>query len=265
MTIFDENKKQVERREEERPIPERKEPVQPPQRAEPTPQEPSPQPRQNPTAQQQQQDLEMPKPSRPVLPAPVSSLVRPPMVEKREPERVQPSMPAPSRPPLPAPVSSLAPAPKIRDTVPPTRNDNASRPIQEDRQRRPVATVGAPNQALLVESEIRAKLMTLEQEMDELRDDFADDEAGSGGGGSGVWSGWYWYAGVETNRGFTGLRMYFGCDLTTGIVDFTDDPSEFDLTRWEFRRVADRTGDSESNYVYTLSGRTCGDIIFRIT
>jgi hypothetical protein len=87
------------------------------------------------------------------------------------------------------------------------------------------------------------------------------------GSGGGVWSGFYWYGGEEFEAELDDLKTYFGCDLRTGEVQFADEPTDSDNIEW--RHVANKTtineGTPEEEDVYTLSNRTCGDIVFRIT
>jgi hypothetical protein len=104
-----------------------------------------------------------------------------------------------------------------------------------------------------------------------------------------VWSGNYWFAGrlngdeppdksqaiksseIEA-QGFYKQEdingCYFGCNLRTGQVKFSDDPMDQDgVDNWEWRYVADKVkineGTPEEDEVYILSPRTSGDIIFR--
>ena len=82
------------------------------------------------------------------------------------------------------------------------------------------------------------------------------------GGGGGVWSGYWWFGGnqegpvdvLEING------KYFGCNLRTGDTTFADEPTDTDNIEWRY--VADKDEDTGE---YTLSNRTCGDIVFRIT
>jgi hypothetical protein len=76
----------------------------------------------------------------------------------------------------------------------------------------------------------------------------------------GVWSGHYWFGGEVVEVGYGGIKSYFGCNLRTGQVQFSDEP--FDEDNIEWRYVADK---NEETGEYTLSNRTCGDIVFRIT
>jgi hypothetical protein len=80
------------------------------------------------------------------------------------------------------------------------------------------------------------------------------------GGGAGVWSGYYWYGGEENGPENNITGKYFGCDLRTGAVQFADSISNIDNIEWRY--VADKDEDTGE---YTLSNRTCGDIVFRIT
>jgi hypothetical protein len=90
-------------------------------------------------------------------------------------------------------------------------------------------------------------------------------------GDSGGWSGYWWFGGQE--NGPYDLKeiegKYFGCNLKTGNVDFSDDPFNPPYTdEWEWRYVADKeiknAGTEDEEIVYTLSNRTSGDIVFRI-
>ena len=79
-------------------------------------------------------------------------------------------------------------------------------------------------------------------------------------GGAGVWSGFYWYGGEEFEAELDDLKTYFGCNLRTGAVQFADSITDTDNIEWRY--VADKDEDTGE---YTLSNRTCGDIVFRIT
>jgi len=78
--------------------------------------------------------------------------------------------------------------------------------------------------------------------------------------GSGVWSRYWWYGGEENGPANNITGKYFGCDLRTGAVQFADSISNTDNIEWRY--VADKDEDTGE---YTLSNRTCGDIVFRIT
>jgi hypothetical protein len=88
--------------------------------------------------------------------------------------------------------------------------------------------------------------------------------------GGNVWSGYYWFGG-QVNGDEPGANVepitaiagkYFGCNLRTGQTAFADDPmSNLGIEEWEWRYVADKDEDTGE---YTLSNRTCGDIVFRI-
>jgi hypothetical protein len=81
------------------------------------------------------------------------------------------------------------------------------------------------------------------------------------GGGAGVWSGYYWFGGQENGPLLDELSgKYFGVHLRTGDYSFSDAP--FNQEDVEWRYVADK---DEETGAYTLSNRTCGDIIIRIT
>jgi hypothetical protein len=88
--------------------------------------------------------------------------------------------------------------------------------------------------------------------------------------GGNVWSGYYWFGGKvnggepEDATAITEITgKYFGCNLRTGQTAFADDPMDSQgIEEWEWRHVADKDEDTGE---YTLSNRTCGDIIFRIT
>ena len=75
-----------------------------------------------------------------------------------------------------------------------------------------------------------------------------------------VWSGYWWYGGEENENTQPISGKYFGCDLRTGDVQFADEPSDTDNIEWRY--VANKDEDTGE---YTLSNRTCGDIVFRIT
>jgi hypothetical protein len=79
-------------------------------------------------------------------------------------------------------------------------------------------------------------------------------------GGGGVWSGYWWFGGEENENTKPITGKYFGCDLRTGDVQFADEPDDTDNIEWRY--VADKDEDTGE---YTLSNRTCGDIVFRIT
>jgi hypothetical protein len=78
--------------------------------------------------------------------------------------------------------------------------------------------------------------------------------------GGNVWSGYYWFGGEVAEADLSNLKSYFGCDLRTGDVQFADEPDDTDNIEWRY--VADKDEDTGE---YTLSNRTCGDIVFRIT
>jgi hypothetical protein len=78
--------------------------------------------------------------------------------------------------------------------------------------------------------------------------------------GGNVWSGYYWFGGEVAEADLSDLKSYFGCDLRTGDVQFADSISDTDNIEWRY--VADKDEDTGE---YTLSNRTCGDIVFRIT
>jgi hypothetical protein len=77
--------------------------------------------------------------------------------------------------------------------------------------------------------------------------------------GGNVWSGYYWFGGEVAEADLSNLKSYFGCDLRTGDVQFADEPTDTDNIEWRY--VADKDEDTGE---YTLSNRTCGDIVFRI-
>jgi hypothetical protein len=85
------------------------------------------------------------------------------------------------------------------------------------------------------------------------------------------WSGYWWFGGQE--NGPYDLNeiegKYFGCNLKTGAVDFSDEPfNPLNIEEWEWRYVADKeiinAGTEDEEVIYTLSSRTSGDIVFRI-
>jgi hypothetical protein len=80
-------------------------------------------------------------------------------------------------------------------------------------------------------------------------------------GGAGVWSGYWWFGGVQEGpideSDIEG--KYFGCDLRNGVTQFADEPTDTDNIEWRY--VADKDEDTGE---YTPSNRTCGDIVFRI-
>jgi hypothetical protein len=78
--------------------------------------------------------------------------------------------------------------------------------------------------------------------------------------GGNVWSGYWWYGGEENGPANNITGKYFGCDLRTGAVQFADETDDTDNIEWRY--VANKNEDTGE---YTLSNRTCGDIVFRIT
>jgi hypothetical protein len=83
------------------------------------------------------------------------------------------------------------------------------------------------------------------------------------GGAAGRWSG-YWkfggafYGGPEMLEDIQG--RYFGVEIASGDESWSDDPTDFDNIEWFY--VANK---NEETGEYSLSNRTCGDIIVRVT
>jgi hypothetical protein len=88
-------------------------------------------------------------------------------------------------------------------------------------------------------------------------------------GDSGGWSGYWWYGGeLNGPSDITQISgQYFGCNLRTGQTQFADQTSNTNEIEWRY--IADKTtineGTEEEEDVYTLSNRTTGDIVFRVT
>lgn len=80
----------------------------------------------------------------------------------------------------------------------------------------------------------------------------------------GVWSRYYWFGGREFGPIGEIEGKYFGINLRTGQLagtnGFADDVSNTDEVEWRY--VANKNEETDE---YTLSSRTCGDIVFRIT
>jgi hypothetical protein len=128
---------------------------------------------------------------------------------------------------------------------------------------------------------IKASVEAITAESDEEFFDEFERQLGDGGGG-GVWSGYYWFGGEVggafglSNAGLEGPPItkidgrYFGINLRLGTTEWSDNPSadEYDVDQWEWRRVADKVivneGEPDEVVQYTLSNRTCGDIVFRV-
>jgi hypothetical protein len=160
---------------------------------------------------------------------------------------------------------------RVRDTSPPLpvidrpvevirQVRAASVPVQVSRQTE-VSRIG--NNSLAEYALLLGRLAVAELRIDVLEDDFPEDQKGGAGGGkSGVWSGYWWFGGQQQGPyDLTEIEgKYFGCNLRTGDVDFADEPTDTDNIEWRY--VADK---DEETGEYTLSNRTCGDIVFRIT
>lgn len=151
--------------------------------------------------------------------------------------------------------------PKLQPTL------NAEQRREQRRQNlAPTTQILLPPDNMVRISAVEAQVADAIKRVEELEDDFPETGGGDGrAGGGGVWSGWYWYGGLEIHHGFTGLKTYFGCNLRTGEVKFVHSTIGEDLNKWEFRYVSDPTEVSPGVYTYALSSRTSGDIIFRVT
>lgn len=78
--------------------------------------------------------------------------------------------------------------------------------------------------------------------------------------GGGFWSGFYWWGGGEGYQNTSQITgKYFGINLITGAVEFSDTITNQEQKEWRY--VADKNEDTGE---YTLSSRTSGDIVFRI-
>jgi len=90
------------------------------------------------------------------------------------------------------------------------------------------------------------------------------------GGGGGVWSGYYkwggeFFGGPELLESIDG--RYFGVDLKDpSVTHWADEPDEM-VPDVEWSYVADKIilneGTPDEEIVYSLSSRTCGDIVIR--
>jgi hypothetical protein len=122
-----------------------------------------------------------------------------------------------------------------------------------------------------------ARLSVVESRVEQMFDDLPEQENSGRLGGGGVWSGYYLFGG-KINGDDPGSDIdpiteiegqYFGINLRTGETAFADEPMNiYGVEEWEWRYVADVTIENEDTEnekrTYTLSNRTCGDIVFRI-